>query len=187
MHVYNRAAVRTCSLKSNSLGSAANVYESSWPGDNHMWPTFCQLSNFTTVTKALVPWLGYPYQQDAQNGVCNDALMHLMENSGWNANALFSLWLRSHRLLQVQAMLVSQQSPEPPPHQFKHFLPNVAHHYASVIKFALNSESSFQPAQRPLSGSRWQTLLTLYDVTDVFKRTWHAGHSASVVFQHLDS
>lgn len=152
MHVYNRAAVRTCSLKSNSLGSAANVYESSWPGDNHIWPTFCQLSNFTTVTQALVPWLGYPYQQGAQNGLRNDALTHFMENSGRNANALFSLWLRSHRSLQAQAMLVSQRSLKPHPHQFKHFLPNVAHPDASVIKFALNSESSFQAAhvQRPL-------------------------------------
>lgn len=28
---------------------AANVYKSSWPGDNHVWPTFCQLSDFTTT------------------------------------------------------------------------------------------------------------------------------------------
>lgn len=35
--------------KSDSFRCAANVYESSWPGDNHIWPTFCRLSNYTTV------------------------------------------------------------------------------------------------------------------------------------------
>lgn len=95
----------------NSFSRAAHVYQSSWPGDNHVWPTFCQLSDFTITPLFFCSGLysltggklrpgNSPDQQKVYRGLHNDALEH---ERAWRAT-LHQRQLHSHKSVSTLAM-----------------------------------------------------------------------------------